>query len=205
MSQIVISHDFKRLETLLSGLGSKDLRKAVSRSIKRSIKTVGKVTSQQIRAKKLISMKAATLKSRLRVRDVTGSNKPIAEQYGELRISGRRESLARFYARRILAGKSALTGTKLYRVQVSGMGKPYLDEKKAFMIWRGAGASKVILARVANTRLPVEKQVGDSVAALVDKAGMLPELQVVAIARYKTELEANTRYYVAQAVERAKR
>lgn len=215
MPQIFIRHNFSRIAIALEGVSGKSLQKAVARSIKRVTKGVAKLASQEIRSRRLLNMKAGALKKRIRVFDHTGSGKSVGEQYGEVHLSGRPENLAYFYARRVSAGRSAVVqgqnkfgawqGVKLYKILVSEQGRPYLEQDRAFLLVRGAGAQKIILTREQGSkRLPVRKTTGPSVGKLASDAGLLPTLQAQAEARYEREFETNLAFYAEQAIERAK-
>jgi Prophage minor tail protein Z (GPZ) len=198
MAKIFVRHNFSRVALALKGISGKTLQKAVSRSIKRASKTVAKVASQEIRKRRLINMKAGTLKKKIKIFDHASPSKSVTAQYGEVHLSGRPENLARFYAKAVSAGK----GVK--RVIVSEKGRPYLEQDKAFMVQRGTAAKKVILVREGAKRLPVHKLTGPSLGKLASDSGMLGQLQAVAEERLEKEVSHNLEFYLEQAVNRAK-
>ena len=215
MSKIVVTHNFKRLEALLTGLGDrKAVQKAVSRSIKRTIKGVRKTAVAEIRARKFLKMSSAELKGRIRAFDEARASRPVEEQYGKIWIGSRPEGLGKFYARRIAAGRSSTLmrqnkyggweGVRLYRVQLNQYGAPYLkDPSRSFLVDRGRG--KVVFTRVAGVkRLPVEKQKGPGIAELAANAGIHQRLASVASERYAREFDGNVKFYAERALARAK-
>src|SRR5947209_916484 len=99
----VKTSELKKLSLFTRDLSRNVVRKAVARSIKRALKTLGKTAVQEFRSAKLINMKAAKLKKNLRTYEHTGAGKPLSEQYGELTISGKPQSIAYFYAKQYRA------------------------------------------------------------------------------------------------------
>ncbi len=201
---IRVTSNASKYKNLFSGFDRNVIRKATARSIKRTIVSGRAKSVSEMRSKRMLSMKAATMKTRITKHDHSGSGKPIGDQFGEIRFSGRQESLARFQAKRRIAGKSKLNGANLYVVSVNALGAPYLVSEKAFMVQKGAGKDKIILARAGTKRLPVTKQLGPSIADVAEKTGAMPILiQRVAI-QYEKEMENNLKYYAARAISKAK-
>lgn len=197
MAQILIKHNFNRIKIALEGVSGKTLQKAVARSIKRTSKGVAKVASMEFRSRKLISMKASDLKKKIRIFDRSGSGKPVDRQYAEVHISGKPESLARFFAKSVSAGQ----GKK--RVIVSEQGRPYLETDRSFLLPAGLGKDKIILTRTGKSRLPVKKAMGPSLGKLANDSGMLPKLESVAQDRLEKEIDQNLSFYAQQAIEKA--
>lgn len=215
MSKIVVTHNFKRLSALLTGLGSKkDIQRAVSRSIKRTLTGVRKVAGSEIRAKKLMKLKASEAKQKVHAYDEAIASKPVSEQYGKIWFGSKPESLGRFYARRIAAGRSAIVagqkkdgswqGVRLFRVQLNSWGAPYLkNPERSFISLKRGGP--VVFARVAGAhRLPVEKLRGPSMATLVQESGIISTVERTAATRYATEFDRNVEFYAERALARAK-
>ena len=214
MSKIVISGNMKRLNVLLRGLADKKaVQKAVARSIKRTLTSVQKTAASGIRAKRMLKLTAAQAKRKVHSFDESGPAKAVSRQYGKIWFGSNPESLGRFYARRVAAGRShaimrqnkygGWEGVRLFRVKVNSYGQPYLKEpKRSFLVERGRG--RVIFTRVAGvSRLPIEKQFGPSMAELVNSSGLIVRIRDVARERYEKEFESNVRFYTQKALERA--
>jgi hypothetical protein len=211
MSKIVVTHNFKRLETLLTGLGDrKEVQKVVARSIKRTLTGARKTAVAEIRARKFLKMSARELKSRIHLYDEARASKPVEQQYGKIWIGSRPENLGKFYARRILAGRlnrqsesGGWQGVRLYRVQLNQYGAPYLrDTSRAFLVDRGSG--KVVFSRIAGAkRLPITKETGPSLAELAANAGIPRRIADAASTRYLNEFDTNVRFYAERALARA--
>jgi hypothetical protein len=215
MSKIVVSHNFKRLEALLTGLADKKaVQKAVARSIKRTLTSVRKTGAQEIRSKKLLKLKAAEAKQKVHAYDEAKPSKAVSEQYGKIWFGSKGESLGRFYARRVAAGRSQVVmrqnkeggwqGVRLYRVKLNTYGQPYLkDPSRSFVVDRKGG--KVVFARDPGAkRLPVQKLKGPGMADLVQQSGIIRRLQAVARNRYEREFDNNVKFYAEQALARAR-
>lgn len=215
MAKIVVTHNFKRLEALLTGLGSKkDVQKAVSRSIKRTLTTVRKVGVQEIKAKKLMKLKSSEAKQKVHAYDEAIASKPVSSQYGKIWFGGRGESLGRFYAKRVSAGRSksimgqkkdgGWQGVRLFRVKLNSYGAPYLKHPERSFISTKRGGP-VVFARMAGAqRLPIEKLKGPSMAELVQSTGIINRLESTARSRYETEFDRNVKFYAEKSLARAK-
>lgn len=214
-SRIVVSHNFKRLEALLTGLADKKtVQRAVARSIKRTLTGVRKVAASEIRAKKLIKIKASEAKQKVHAYDEASPSKDVASQYGKIWFGGKGESLGRFYARRVAAGRSKVLmkqdkyggwqGVRLFRVKLNSWGTPYLkDPERSFISTKKGGP--VVFARVAGSkRLPIEKLKGASMATLVQESGIIRTVEATARARYSAEFDRNVKFYAEKALQRAK-
>jgi hypothetical protein len=215
-SKIVVTHNFARISAMLTHLADKKaIQRAVARSIKRTLPSVQRAAFSEIRAKKLLKLGAAQTKKRVRSYAEIGAAKPVAEQYGKIWITSQAESLGRFYARRVYAGRSTTVmgqdkyggwkGVKLYSVKVNSYGAGAIkDPKRTFLVSHGGGS--VVFARMAGSkRLPVEKLKGPGMAELVRNTGIYQRLAQVAERRYATEFEVNAKFYAEQAIQRAKR
>lgn len=204
MTRIVITQDFGKVQKLLAELGSKTVKQAVARSLKRTVRGMGTAANREFRSRRLIKLSAKAAKSRITERSRTGPTMKVASMFAELNISGRPESLARFYARRVYKGKSKLTGAALYGAKVTVFGKGTYIVNRGFILQKGKGAGMVILARLGEKRLPVEKQKGPSLGALAVAAGLDQKLASQAATRYQSELTHNLKYYAARAIAKAK-
>lgn len=203
-TKIVITHNFQRLTALFSGLGNKrEIQQAIARSITRTIPAVQNVAFSEIRAKKILKLKASEVKQRARSYKNVGAGKAASEQYGKVWVTSQAESLGRFYAKKVRAGTSKLTGRPLFRAQVNSYGTPYLkNPDKSFIVKRGGGS--VIFARVSGRRLPIEKLYGPGMSELVQQTGIINTMARVASERYQKEFEHNVRFYADRAVQKAK-
>lgn len=199
MSTVRVTADFSSAFRAFTEINQTAVKQAARRSIKRALKSVGKRASQEVRGRRLIQLSAKSLKTRFREFDNTRS-KDIAGMTGKLWISGRTENLARFYAKRVRAGRSKLTGAPLYGVKVNILGQQRI-EPGGFLYKQGKG--KLVLARKTAKRYPLEKRKGPSPSWLIEKAGLLPVLETFARERYAVEFEHNLKFYVERAVERA--
>jgi hypothetical protein len=215
MSKIVVTHNFQRLSAMLTGLGDKKaVQKAVSRSIKRTLITVRKVGSQEIRAKKLLKLSAKEAKQKVHAYDEAIASKPVAEQYGKIWFGGKGESLGRFYARRVVAGRSkslmkqdkygGWQGVRLFNVKLNTWGAPYLKTpERSFLSVKKGGP--VVFTRMAGAkRLPIEKQKGPGMSDLVEQSGIIRTLAATASRRYQAEFAVNVKFYAEQAIARGK-
>jgi hypothetical protein len=209
-SKIVISGNFQRLSALLKGLGSKkDVQKAVARSIRRTLPSVQKRAFQEIRSRKILQLKQSEVKQRARAYVQGSGSTPVANQYGKIWITPKQESLGRFYARRVAAGRSEPLGggrgfrVRLYGVKLNEYGAPYLKSpERTFLVDRKGG--KIVFTRVAGAkRLPLEKQRGPGMAELLQKTGIVSTLAEVARVRYAAEFEQNLHFYAERALARA--
>jgi hypothetical protein len=216
MTKIVVTHNMQRISALLMGLGDRrSLQKAVARSIKRTLPSVQRSAFNEIRAKKLLRIKAGEMKLRARAYLNTGASKPVDSQYGKVWVTPKAESLARFYARRVRAGKSkhlfkqneygGWQGVQLFKVKLNAYGAPYLkNPDRSFLVPRGSG--NVLYTRMAGAkRLPIEKQYGPGMADLVQETGIIRTMADVAERRYATEFESNAKFYAEQAINKAMR
>lgn len=213
-SRIVVSHNFKRLEALLTGLADKKtVQRAVARSIKRTLTGVRKVAASEIRAKKLIKIKASEAKQKVHAYDEASPSKDVASQYGKIWFGGKGESLGKFYARRVAAGRSTVVmgqdkqggwkGVRLYSVRVNAWGSSYIkDPKRTFMV-KKAGGPVVFEREAGSKRLPVQKLKGPGMAELVKESGIIRTLESVARSRYSEEFDRNVKFYAEQAIQRA--
>lgn len=214
-SKIIVSGNWSRLSTLLTGLGDKkSVQKAVARSIKRTLTSVRKVAAQEIRSKKLIKLTSAEAKQKVHSYDESSGGKPVAEQYGKIWFGSKAESLGRFYARRIARGRSSVImgqdkyggwrGVRLYGVKVNQYGAPYLkNPDRSFLVAGKRGP--VVFERLAGSkRLPIEKVKGPGLAELVEQTGIIRRVQSVAKDRYEKEFAVNAKFYAEQALKRAK-
>lgn len=200
---ITVKSSPSKINALAKGLDVRGLRQATARAIKRTLVSGRASAIREMRSRKLISMSATTMKARITSHNHASPSDPTSSQFGEIRISGRQESLARFQAKKRVIGKSKLTGSSLYVVTVNALGTPYLVSGKAFMIQKGAGKDKIILARAGKGRLPVEKQYGPSLAEVADKTNATPIMvQRIAI-RFDIEMQHELEFYTARAVQRA--
>jgi len=191
------------LKHIFEGYDAKVIRQATARTIKRTLVSGRAAAVSEMRSKRMLSMKSSTMKTRITKHDHSNAREPAGSQYGEIRFSGRQENLARFQAKRRVVGKSKLTGASLYTVTVNALGQPYLVGAKAFMVQKGKGKDKVILARVGKGRLPVEKQLGPSIADVAEKTGAMPILVQRIALRYEKEMTTNLAFYSARAIARA--
>lgn len=213
-SKVVVTHNMQRISALLRGLGDKkSIQKAVSRSIKRTLTTVRKAAVQELRAKKLIKLSAAEAKQKIHLFNEAKAGKPVQNQYGKIWFGSKPESLGKFYAQRISAGRSHVIqrrnnrggweGVRLYKVKLNPWGQPYLkDPKRSFLVKRGKGS--VVFQRLGHTRTPIDKLKGPSMAELVGQSGMIPNLAGIASRRYSEEFDRNVEFYAKKALERAK-
>jgi hypothetical protein len=201
MAQVVVSSDMFKVGKLLAEVNQTAVKQSVRRSLRRTVTTVAKQATVELRSRKLIKLKARELKSRIRsYADVRGSD--IRSMFGKLKISGKEESLARFFPKRKRAGKSKLTGVQLYTVTTTVLGKTTAVER-GFIVKKPKG--NVILARVAGVkRLPVEKKTGHSVGYLAQESGVVGLLAKTAQERLQIEMKTNLEFYTARALERAK-
>lgn len=212
MTKIVINDQFWKVEKLLGGIDARAAKAAVSRSLSRAITGVAKAANKGIRAKKLVNMGVKALKRNFKVQKNIGRATAVSEMYASLTIAGKPLPLARFYARRISAGKSkslmkqnkygAWTGVNLYSVRVQVLGSSYIVER-GFMLQKGKGGGKVILARLGKERKPVKKQFGPSAAELSQKSGLTTELLTVARTRFRNEMTRNMSDEVQRAIKKA--
>lgn len=203
MAKIIVAHNFQRLNALLTGLGNKrEVQQAVARSIRRTIPAVQRTAFTEIRAKKVLKLKAGEMKLRARAYMEVGAGKSVDRQYGKVWVTPKAENLARFYARRVRAGTS-IFGTPLFKVKLNTYGQPYFkSQDRAFLVNRGSG--QVLFARVAGAkRLPIVKEKGPGMAELVQQTGIINTMAKVAQTRYQSEFQHNVQYYAQKAIERA--
>lgn len=201
--KIIVSHNAKRLNVLLSGLAdTKTVQAAIARSIKRTLPAIQKKGFQELRSKQVLKLKASQVKQRMRAYSVTGSGKPASEQYGKVWITPKPEGLAHFYAKRVRAGVS-IFNRPLYAVRLNSYGQPYLKNPgRSFLAGNKGGG--VVFARMAGAkRLPIEKQFGPGLAQLVQETGILNSMEQVALVRYAEEFDHNVEFYVQRALDRA--
>lgn len=214
-SKIVVTHNFQRLSTLLQGLGSpKEIQKAVARSIRRTLPKVQKAAFTMIQAKKLLKLKQSEVKTRARSYVQGNAGTPVEEQYGKIWITPRPESLGKFYARKVAAGRSETVqrqdkfggwqGIRLYSVRLNQYGAPYLKDPKRSFIAQKKGGPVVFKRAPGAKRLPIEKQKGPGAAELVEQTGIHRVLADVASVRYHQEFEHNVKFYAERALNRAK-
>lgn len=204
--KIVISHNFQRLHALLTGLGDKrQIQKATNRAIRRTLPGIQRLAFTEIKAKRLLKMKASEIKLRARSYMNAGAGKPVSEQYGKIWITSKGESLARFYAKRVRAGTSKLTGSPLFKVQVNQFGASALAGKqdKAFLVKRSGGSGGIVFARIAGKRLPIEKLYGPGMTELLSTTGIFSRLVSYADVRFQKEFDDNLKFYAASAVQKA--
>lgn len=212
-SKIVITHNFQRLSSLLKGLGStKDVQKAVARSIRRTLPGVQRKAFQELRAKKILKLKASELKTRARAFTEGNASTPVSRQYGKLWITPKPESLGRFFPRRVAAGRSntvqgqrndgSWLGVRLHSVKLNQYGQPHLkDPKRSFIVDRKGG--KIVFRRVSAKRLPIEKQFGPGLAQLVQQTGIITRIASYASRRYQVEFGKNVEFYAEKALKKA--
>jgi hypothetical protein len=195
--------DFKKLGLLLKDISDKTLRQASARSISRTITTIRKDAVKEFRSSKLISMKSSTMKKRIRAFNHAKSNQPVNSQFGEVTISGKPESMSRFFAH--LNATTSKHGQTLYGVTVSALGKEYMEGKdsSAFFMKRNGQLVNAVFARSSNKRLPIQKLTGPSLGKIAQDHGMLTGLGATAQRRYSTEFEHNLKFYADLAVRRA--
>lgn len=210
--KIIISSSYGKLFSLLKELGNSAAKKAVRRALKRAITGVSTTASRDMRAQKLIHLGARAFKSRFQTELNTGPSVPISSMFAAITVSGKAENLARFYAKRYVAGRSnsimaqdkfgGWKGVKLYGVKVNSLGQQDLTQN-AFLLDNGKGKDKVILSRTTNARFPLKKLKGPSIAEILQHSGELKKLRAVGAERYEKELRANVKYFASQAVAKA--
>lgn len=208
--------NFKKVGILLRDISDKTLRQAVARSIARTITTVRKEAVKEFRSAKLISMKSGTMKKRIRAYNHAKATSPVASQFGEVAISGKAESMARFFARETQLGtrvgfhgsRNGLysVGSPIYAVQLSQIGKEYAAQYSGtpFFMRKGGMRVNAVMVREGSKRLPIQKMTGPSLGKLAQDHGLLKGLEAVAQRRYGEEFERNLNFYAARAIARAK-
>lgn len=194
---------YLKLGQVIAQLGTKDARYAVRRALQRSITTVAKVSSQEIRARQLVNMRAGELKRAFTIKNNTTGN--ISGMYASMKVSGSAISLGRYWSRKVRPPKGSARKTvalkysaavsPLYAAQVKVFGKVQLaGAGKAFLVNRAGG--NLIFMRTGKDRLPVKKLYGPSVAQLFTLTDLGAKIQDVANTRFNTELAAEMKFRI---------
>jgi hypothetical protein len=197
--RIVVGEGLRDIPVFLSGLTEGPVRRAIARSIRRTLQGLRTETTKAIREKKLVnttSLPIAEIKRRyLRERDRTSSSLPISEMEARLEFTDRHPSLFHFFAKRVATqygyssrGKARATQ---FGVHVTVFGR-------TFRAGRGfiPPGRSIILTRIGRGRYPLRKMFGPSFAAMVRGTGLDDDLQRSAQNRYGRELSSNLDYFL---------
>lgn len=206
---VIDQSQFKRMKTLLTGLGDKrEIQKTIATSIRRTLPSVRKIAVSGMKSKKMITnIDADGYKRKIRSFLNVGGSKSAKEQYGKVWMTSYGESLARFITQVTAIPRKGANikpgGKPNFAFTLNSWGRPYLkNPERSFLVQKHGG--NILFARVGSKRLPIEKLKGPSVSDLIQQGGILPLMVTQARTRYEKEFKQNLEYFTGRAIRGAK-
>jgi hypothetical protein len=194
---IRITHDLDKLPVFLTRLNERAVKRAVARSIERTLTGVGKAVTKTIGKERLVNTRElpiGVIKKRfLGTRKRVDRSLPIGDMYGAMDITDARPSLRYFFAKRIPAGTNVL-GRELFSTQVRVMGKEHIVN--GGFIPDSSAREWPVFKRTSPKRLPVRKLFGPSFATMLTKMKLIDGLQRLAQERYAREIASNLDHFM---------
>jgi len=201
--RIDLKVDLEEATKHLEFVTAKVLRQAVARSINRTFTGLQSQVTQVIRRERLVDTRELPV-SKIKERYLrshggrANASQSIDEMFAAISISDKHPSVRVFFAKRRSAGRSTTyPGAKLFSVRVRIMGRDMTLNDRTFWPVSRSGREWPILKRVsANPRAKLEKRFGPSFAYMMDKLGLVTELQDWANERLATEMSQNLDFYL---------
>ncbi len=189
--KLEVTIDSRQLNVFLNAVNVKTVRKALARSLNRTMITVRKVAAQEIQ--KGLKLSSKEIKDAIPIKNKASPSQPIASQEVQLGASREHFSFSKFHPTQVSLG-----------VRVNITGSPQI-EKHAFIATMPNGGKSVFIRsrytskkgtikRVGKNRkeLPIQKVVYKSMVQILPT--VTATLQTIATERFQEEFNRNLSY-----------